>query len=138
MERPRAAGPLVSLIPQSAMRGALGKTTTCRTCGSSFERIRAAGSYSYCKRCTARADREIARKTRRDRRECGRGFVAPTRSLRYCSKECKDDGRRRTARESARRRRADPEARAMAAARARAWEAARRGGKKGRGGRPGA
>ena len=105
----------------------------CALCGRNFAPYGCANHPVHCKRCTAKFDREINRVMTMDCKECGKKFSAPKRHIRYCSEACRLDGRRRAGRESDRRRRADPEARALALARWRAWDAARRGGKKGRG-----
>ena len=109
----------------------------CALCGRNFVPYGNARPV-HCKRCRAKADREIGRKLAIKCKECGRAVAAPSRGAVYCSKECRADARRRVARESARRLRKDPEQRARNAARARAWAAAHRGGKKGRGRRPSA
>ena len=111
----------------------------CALCGQSFVPPGGRGRRPlHCKRCRAKADRKIGIKMDVRCRECGKAVAAPNHGVRYCSKECKAAGRRRIARESARRRREDPEIRARDGARCRAWAAARRGEKKGRGGRPSA
>ena len=126
------SGPLASLIAQGAMRGPVGKTLTCRTCGRGFERIRRADPYLYCKGCTARADREIARKARRNCRECGNTFSPKTPAARYCSDACRSAGARRAVIERERRLMADPEKRARRLASARAYAAAHPAGKRGK------
>ena len=104
----------------------------CALCGRDFAPY-GAGRPAYCKRCAAKADREIGRERALDCKECGKAFTTRNRIVKYCSRECNTAGRNRISRESARKRMNDPEARAMAAARSRAWTAARRGDKKGRG-----
>ena len=104
----------------------------CALCGSDFVPY-GAGRPAYCKRCAAKADKEIGRERTLNCKECGKKFTTPNRIVKYCSTKCRAAGRRRISREGARKRMKDPEARAMAAARRRAWDAARRGGKKGRG-----
>ena len=61
-----------------------------------------------------------------DCKECGREFSTNTRASRYCSDDCRLDGRRRRVRESTRRYMADPEKHAIALARSRANDARRR------------
>ena len=108
------------------MRGPVAKTTTCRACGRDFERFGRASPYAYCKRCAARADREIARMPRVDCRECGKAFSAKTRTVRYCSDACRAAAARRAGIERERSRMADPEKRARRLASARARAAANR------------
>ena len=104
----------------------MARQVTCRLCGRGFE-VRGRGNLpAYCKRCTARADREIAKMPRADCRECGKTFPTRTRSVRYCSDECRTAAVRRRNREYQRRYAADPEKRAMGLARMRAWAAARK------------
>ena len=106
----------------------------CALCGQSFVPPGGRGRPPlHCKRCRAKADRKIGMKMDARCRECGKAFTTQNRIVKYCSRECKAAGRRRIARESARRRREDPEVRARSGARCRAWAAARRGDKKGRG-----
>ena len=112
------------------MRGPVAKTLTCRTCGRGFERSRRASPYVYCKRCTARADKEVARKPRVDCKECGRTFSAKMRTVRYCSDACRTAAARRANAESQRRYKADPQNRARMLALARA-SAARRAAERG-------
>ena len=106
------------------MRGPVAKTTTCRACGRDFERFCRSGFNSYCKRCTARADKEIAKTLSVDCKECGKAFPARMRTVRYCSDKCR--AAHRIDAETRRRRNADPEKRAIKMARARAHNAARR------------
>ena len=101
----------------------MGSTVTCRTCGRNFERSGRAGGQAYCKSCTARADRELAKRPRAGCKECGKKISAPSRTVRYCSKACSAAGQRRSSNESGRRNRADPEKHAMILARQRAWAA---------------
>ena len=110
----------------------------CALCGRDF--VPYGGRRpAYCKRCAARADKEIGRKMTLDCKECGTKFTTPNRSARYCSTKCSAAGRMHSSNESARRSiAADPEARALAAARSRAYASASRARKKVRGGRPGA
>ena len=115
------------------MRGPVAKTITCRICGCDFERFRRAGSNPYCKICTAKADREIARKPRVDCKECGKAFSTRTRTVRYCSDACRAAAARRAGIERDRRRMADPEKHSLQLARTRVYNAARRA--RGRGGK---
>ena len=96
----------------------------CRLCGASFAPY-GRGPRVYCRRCAARADRDAARALRADCRVCGKGFAAARRSDRYCSVPCRAEAARRRNLEHQRKYMADPEKRAMTAARARAAEAAR-------------
>ena len=104
----------------------MAKTTTCRACGRDFERFGRTSPYVYCKRCTAKADKEIARKPRMDCRECGKAFLPKTPAARYCSDPCRSAAARRAGIERDRRRMADPETRARRLASTRAWAAARK------------
>ena len=112
------------------MRGAMDGTTACALCGRDLGPYRRSGSNVYCKRCIAKADRELGRVVAMACRECGKKFSTQNRIVRYCSKECRADGYRHVVRESARRHMADPGKRARAAARARAYAAAKRAAKK--------
>ena len=109
----------------SPPRGAAGTAVDCGLCGRSFV-PRGRSSRVYCRRCAAKAERELARVLRVDCRECGRTFSTTDRIVRYCSDECSDAGKERVRVESVRRRMADPERRAIAAARTRAWNAAQK------------
>ena len=106
--------------------------SVCRLCGRAFEQYGYAHCHVYCKECTARADKAIARKMRVKCGECGKAFTTTSRAVRYCSDECSADAKRRSTRESGRRRMADPKRRAANAAYMRAWYAARGGGRSGR------
>lgn len=106
---------------------AMSRTLTCKLCGRSFE-LRGMGIRSYCKRCVAMADREAARKPRRQCKECGKKFDSKAHFVLYCSDECRAKVARRRERRNNRRRSADPEKSAIAAARSRAY----RGGRKAR------
>lgn len=106
-------------------RGAAGTAVACGLCGRSFA-PRGRSSHVYCGRCTAKVERELSRVLRVDCKECGKKFSTTDRILRYCSEECSDAGKERSRLESARRRMADPENRAIAAARTRAWNAAQK------------
>ena len=130
--RLRSAAP-ASIITRNSIRGPVAKTTTCRACGRDFERFGRASPYAYCKRCAAKADKEVALKPRMDCRECGKAFSPKTRTVRYCSDACRAAAARRAGIERDRRRMADPETRARRLASARAWAAARRA--RGRGSR---
>ena len=105
--------------------------STCRLCGRTFATYGRA-NHAYCKRCTAKADRAIAKRPHTDCKECGKALAATSHSVRYCSDACRADGARRIRRESTQRRMADPEKRAINAAYMRAWHAARAGRKSGR------
>ena len=110
----------------------------CRLCGRDLEPHRRPGSSVYCRRCVARADREVAKTASEDYRECGRTFPTRTRSIHYCSDACRAGAARRARAETQRKRDADPEKRALRLARTRTWAAARRAKERGRGGRPNA
>lgn len=104
-------------------------TAVCEMCGRSFAQY--GGTIRvHCRRCTAKADRDIGRVLRANCKECGRAFSATSRTIRYCSKACSSEGSRRSRTASRRRTMADPERRAVAAARTRAWNAAQRGRKR--------
>ena len=118
------------LIPRNTMRGAMAKPPACRLCGREFDPPRRSGSRVYCKRCTAKADREIAKTLSVDCKECGKAFPARTRAARYCSVECRSAAARRANAESQRRYRADPQSNARNLALARA-SAARRAAERG-------
>ena len=65
------------------MRGAMAKALTCRLCGRSFEPHGGIGRVAlrtYCKGCTAKADREITRAASADCRECSSGFRDSSRA----------------------------------------------------------
>ena len=124
--RPRQAGPGAASRPRAAPSG----TGVCALCGRAFAQY-GRTAHSYCKRCTAKADREIARVLRVDCRECGKGFSTTNRIVRYCSDACRAAGKRRGKRKSDRERMADPKKRALAAARIGARKAARSGGARG-------
>ena len=108
------------------MRGAMEKSATCRACGRDFAPHRRAGLHVYCKRCTAKADKEIARKISVDCKECGKTFPTKTRSVRYCSDACRAAAARRTNAENQRKYLADPEKHALKLARARVCAANKR------------
>ena len=96
--------------------------SVCRLCGRTFAQY-GRGGHADCKRCAARVDRKISRPPNTKCKECGKKLNAASRRVRYCSKACSAEGLRRSCRESARRAKADPEKRALAAARGRAWSA---------------
>ena len=109
-----------------APRAAPSSTGVCALCGRTFAQY-GRTAHSYCRSCTAKADREIARVLRVDCRECGKRFPTTSRIVRYCSDACRAAGKARGKRKSNRERMADPEKRALAAARIRARKAARSG-----------
>ena len=111
------------------MRGPVTEAITCRACGRDFKRFYRRGRHSYCKRCTARADKEIARMPRVDCKECGKTFSTKTRAIRYCSDACR--AAHRIDAETRRRHNADPEKRVLRLARARAYNADRKAGERG-------
>ena len=113
------------------MRGAMARTGACRLCGRDFEPHRRPGSSVYCRRCVARADREVTKTVSADCRECGRTFPTRTRSIHYCSDACRAAAVRRARAENQRKRDADPEKRALLITRARLAAAARRARKRG-------
>ena len=101
--------------------------SVCRLCGRGFAQYGRTNRHVYCRQCTARADREIAKKLRVKCKECGKAFTTTKRSVRYCSDECSAEGVRRSRRRSNARRLADPERHAARAAYMRARSAARGG-----------
>ena len=105
--------------------------SVCRLCGDSFEQ-RGRARRTYCKRCSTRADKAIAKRPLVECGECGNKFAGSGRA-RYCSPACRVDGRRRSDREYMRRYLADPQRRAVFVAQQRARVASRRA-KEGRGG----
>ena len=116
------------------MRGAMSVRPACRLCGRNFAPYGRGRARTFCRRCAARADREAARTLHVDCKACGKGFAAASRTVRYCSDECRAEGARRLNIEYQRKYKADPERRAIATARTRASAAARAARK--RGGRP--
>ena len=104
---------------QAAGSAAKTRTFDCKLCGRSFE-LRGRGVRSYCKQCIAKSDREAAKAPRRHCKECGRRFESKARFALYCSKGCSAKGAQRSLRSRGRKRMADPEERALAAARQRA------------------
>ena len=111
-----------------------GPDAACNLCGRTFAPHGRGGARTFCRRCTARADREAGRPLRMDCKACGKGFSASRRTDRYCSDACRAEGARRRSREGQRRYVADPEKRAINAARNRVASAARAA--RARGGRP--
>ena len=99
----------------------------CALCGRSFAQYGRSHRHAYCRRCTARFDREAARTLRAKCRGCGGRFSTASRAVHYCSDECRAEGLRRSRRESRLRRRAGPGRRGQAGARTGARNAARRG-----------
>ena len=109
---------------QEAGSAAKTRTFDCKLCGRSFE-LRGRGVRSYCKQCIAKSDRAAATAPRRHCKECGRRFESKARFALYCSKECSANGAQRSLRSRGRKRMADPEERALAAARQRAMARAK-------------
>ena len=106
------------------------ESSVCRLCGGIFEPYGRARR-TYCKRCSTRADRAIAKRPLVECGECGNKFAGSSRA-RYCSPACRVDGRRRTDREYMRKYLADPQRHAVFVAQQRARVASRRA-KEGRG-----
>ena len=106
----------------------------CALCGRDFAPYGGGRRPVHCKRCAAKADKEIGREITLNCKECGTRFSTPNRTVRYCSRACSAAGERRNTRGRGRRRMADPEARAVDLARRRAYAAASRAKEKGRGG----
>ena len=114
--------------PQPPMRAdPNAEPTVCRLCGRTFAQYGNTNRHVYCKRCTSKADRAVAKRPHASCKECGKALATANRCVRYCSDECRADGVRRVRRESSRRRMADPERRAINAAHVRAWHAAHAG-----------
>ena len=128
--RPRAGR-----VAGSRPRTSPARSAACRLCGRSFAQYGGATNHAYCRRCTAKADREATRVLRVDCKACGEKFSTPNRSVRYCSDPCRAEGQRRNRRENDRRRRSDPDRHARAAAYAGARDGARDGGEEDRPGR---
>ena len=99
---------------------------TCGLCGRTFAPYGHGSSPVHCKRCRARADREIARVLRVDCKACGGKFSTKNRLARYCSPECRAAGRTVRDREYMRTYVKDPEKRIVRLARRRALYAASR------------
>ena len=98
----------------------------CLVCGRAFVPY-GRGRHVYCKRCRGRADRSIGRTVKAQCRECGSAFTTSRHTVQFCSAACRLEARRRYSRENMRRQMADPQYRAMAAARRRVSNARRRG-----------
>ena len=113
-------------MARNPLRGAMAKMLTCRTCGRDFGSFRRTCRRAYRRRCTAKANKEIARTLRVACKECGKTFSAKARTVRYCSDACRSASARRRDSEYKRRRMADPEKRALMLARTRVVAAARR------------
>ena len=113
------------------MRAPMDGTAACRLCGRDIGPRSRSGSNVYCKHCTAKADRKIAKTVSADCKECGKPFPTRTRSVRYCSDACRTAASRRSHAERQRRDYADPEKRALLVARLRLSAAARRARKRG-------
>ena len=108
-----------------ASSGAPPRSIACRLCGRGFAPY-GRGRHVYCKRCNDKADRDAAKVPSLKCRECGKAFTAASRLVRYCSDECRAAVARHAHRRMYRRRMDDPEERAKVAARARAWNAAKK------------
>ena len=117
------AADLPILYPQFE-RGAMARQAACAACGRSLAR-HGDPRHLCCRRCAAKAERDVARTPLDECRECGKKFHARTRSVKYCSDACGAAGNRRINAASQRRYMADPEKRAMSLARSRALSAAR-------------
>lgn len=113
--RARAAAKSAAGRRGARPRASPARSTACRLCGRSFAQYGGSTNRAYCRRCTARADRESVRVLRVDCKTCGKKFSTPNRSVRYCSAACRAEGLRLSRNESSRRRRADPGRRAGAA-----------------------
>ena len=110
-----AASPPRPLPPRRADPNA--EPSTCRLCGSGFA-LYGHTHHAYCRRCAAKADREIARTLRARCKACGGRFSTSSRLVRYCSDECRAEGLRRSRIKSALKRMAGPGKRAVEAAQA--------------------
>ena len=107
------------------------ETVTCRLCGRGFAPCGCGCCrHAYCKRCTAKADRTVAKEAAKARRvrckECGKAFSPMNSRALLCSDACRRVANRRYWREYKRRKLADPQYRAVANARVRAQYARRR------------
>ncbi len=102
--------------------------SVCRLCGRGFAQYGGSNRHAYCRRCTAKADREMGRTLRASCKACGKKFSTASRAVRYCSAECRAEGLRSSRRGSDRRLKTDTKKRATAGARKGARSAARRGG----------
>ena len=105
------------------------KQRACRLCGRSFA-SRGRSPRIHCRQCVARLAGEVSRVLRVKCKEFGKVLSTKRRNVRYCSSKCSAEVIRRRLREYARRRRADPEQRAILSARGRARKAAHKAGKK--------
>ena len=115
---------MASLIAPRMPLGAMAMPTACAACGRSLARY-GDPRHLCCRRCTTKAEGDVARTPPDECRECGKKFHARTRSVKYCSDACGAAGNRRINAASQRRYMADPEKRAMSLARSRALSAAR-------------
>lgn len=108
--------------------------SACRLCGIRFEQTGRGNMHAYCKRCTAKADRAVAKGAAKAQRasckECGKAFSTGNPRALLCSDACRHGADRRHGRESHRRRRADPQLHIVDIARARASRAAKMNGGK--------
>ena len=102
--------------------------SVCRLCGRTFAQYGRSNRHAYCRRCTARADRDVGRTLRAKCAGCGGRFSTTSLAVRYCSDECRADGALRSQRKSDLRFKADPGKRALAEAQKRALRASRMGG----------
>ena len=113
----------------------------CKECGKTFSTTSRAVRYcsEECRRAVRARQRNAPRRRRPARdettkcRTCGKVFKPdrkPGSPLVYCSLACRAEGRRRLSREAMRRYVADPEKRALTAARTRAAAARRKARKK--------
>ena len=102
--------------------------SVCGLCGRTFAQYGRSNRHAYCRRCTARADSEVGRTLRAKCAECGGRFSTASRTVRYCSDECRAGSARRAVRERDRRFKADPARRVLAEAQKRALRAAHRAG----------
>ena len=98
----------------------MARPTACRLCGRDIEPHGRGNRAAFCKRCNAKADKMVAKRTRMDCRECGKAFPVKNRAVRYCSDACRTAAARRTNAENQRKYTADPRnhARKLALARA--------------------
>ena len=129
--RPRASrGPACQYYTPQSARGAMARPSACRLCGRELAPSSGAPR-SHCAGCSSKAGRQPAGTTSAKCGVCGNDFSAKTRLARYCSDECRAEGRRRYHCEYQRKSRADPEKHAVIIARTRASAAARRARKRG-------
>ena len=134
-KRPTRAGRGAARPRRSA---AAAEPYACALCGRDFAPYGGGRHPVHCKRCSAKADREIGEERTLNCKECNKKFTTSNHTVRYCSAKCRTDTRRRVALERYHSRMADPEERALAAARQRARLAAGGAREKWRGRRPGA